>query len=197
MKSSCQLRLSLFKVSKSTSIYLNGDIGLKLMIMSKRFVRYQIQMNEVHVRAFTLLLLGWKKVMKKTHDSWINSYSSAPERSISMRFSTFRSSSFYYSQNYNIFAIPMMKIRIEIFEFKKFHFSKWLNPQLKMLVLKSGTVKIGQKCVNSLSKRLIYVSFIEIQVQVGLFLEISEAGTYCLSKMRYNEAQHSTTTIKK
>ncbi len=78
----------------------------------------------------------------------------------------------------------MIRIRIEIFEFKKFHFSKWLNPQLKMFLLRSGAVQIGQKCVDSLSIRLIYISFIEIQVQIGLFLEISEAGTFCRSKVR-------------
>ncbi len=82
------------------------------------------------------------------------------------------------------FTIPTIKIRIEIFEFKTFHFSKRLNPQFKMFVLRKGTVQIGQKCVDSLSKRLIYISFMEIQVQIGLVLEISEAGTLCRSKMR-------------
>ncbi len=125
-----------------------------------------------------------KKVMKKTHDSWINSYFSASERSISMRFSIFSSSIFLHSQNYKRFVIAMIKIGIEIVEFKKLHFSKWLNPQLKMFVLRSETVQIGQKCVNSLSKRLIYISFIESKVQISLFLEISEAGTFCRSKMR-------------
>ncbi len=66
---------------------------------------------------------------------------------------------------------------------------------LKMFVLRKGIVKIGQKCVDSLSKRLIYISFIEIQVQIGLFLEISEAGKFCRSKMRQNAAPRSTTTI--
>ncbi len=82
-----------------------------------------------------------------------------------------------------------MKIRIVIFEFEKCHFSKWLNPQSKMFVVRKGTVQIGQKCVDSISKRLIYISFIETQVQIGLFLEISEAehfaGQKC-DKMRLN-----------
>ncbi len=124
------------------------------------------------------------KVMKKTHDSWINSYFLASERSISMRFSIFSSSIFLHSQNYKRFAIPTMKIRIEIFDFEEFHLSKWRNPQLEMFVLRKGTVQIGQKCVDSLSKRLIHISFIEIQVQIGLLLEISEAGTLCRSNMR-------------
>ncbi len=131
-----------------------------------------------------LQLLGWKKSNEKTHDSWINSYFSASEPSISIRFSIFSSSILLHSQNYMRFAIPTIKIRIEIFEFKKFHFSKWLNPKLKMFVLRKGTVQIGQKCVDSPSKRLIYISFIEIQVQIGLFLAISEARTLCRSKMR-------------
>ncbi len=67
------------------------------------------------------------------------------------------------------------KNQIEIVEFKKLHFSNWLNPQLKMFVLRKGTGQIGKKCVDSLSKRLIYISFIEIHIQIGLFLEISEA----------------------
>ncbi len=71
---------------------------------------------------------------------------------------------------------------MEIFEFKIFHFSKWLTPQIKTFVLRKRTVQIGQKCVDSLSKRLIYISIIEIQVQIGLLLEISEAGTFCRSK---------------
>ncbi len=125
-----------------------------------------------------------EKSSEKTHDSWINSYFSASERPISMRFSIFSSSIFLHSQNYKRFAIQMIKIRIEIFEFKKIHFSKWLNLQLKMFVLRKGTVQIGQKCVESLSKRLIYISYIVIQLQIGLFLEISEAGTFCRSKMR-------------
>ncbi len=129
-------------------------------------------------------LLGWKKSNEKTHDSWINSYFSASERSISMRFSTFSSSILLNSQYYIGFVIPTIKIRIEIFEFKKFHFSKWLNPQLNMFVLRKGTVRIGQKCVDSPSKRLICISFIEIQVQIGQPLETSEAGTLCRSKMR-------------
>ncbi len=129
-------------------------------------------------------LLGWKKSNEKTHDSWINSFFSASERPISMRFSIFSSSIFLHSQNYKRFAILMIKIRIKIVELKKIHFSKWLNPQLKMLVLRKGTVQIGQKCVDSLFKRLIYISFIEIQVKIGLYLEISEAGTFCRSKMR-------------
>ncbi len=66
-----------------------------------------------------------------------------------------------------------------------------------MFVLRKGAVQIGQICVDSLSKILIYVLFIEIQVQIGLFLEILEAGTFCRLKMRYNEAKRSTTTITK
>ncbi len=34
-----------------------------------------------------MFILGWKKSNEKTHDSWMNSYFSASERSISMRFS--------------------------------------------------------------------------------------------------------------
>ncbi len=45
---------------------------------------------------------------------------------------------------------------MEIFELKKLHFSKWLTPRVKTFVLRKGTVQIGQKCVDSLSKRLIY-----------------------------------------
>ncbi len=73
---------------------------------------------------------------------------------------------------------------MEIVELKKIRFSKWLTSHLKTFVLRKGTVQSGQKCVDSLSKRLIYISFIVIQVQIGLFLEISEAGTFCRSKMR-------------
>ncbi len=129
-------------------------------------------------------LLGWKKSNEKTHDLWINSYFSASERPISMRFSIFSSSIFLYSHNYKRFAIPTIKIRVEIFEIKQFHFSKWLTPKIETFVLRKGAVQIGQKCVDSLSKRLIYISFMEIQVQIRLFSEISEAGTFCRSKMR-------------
>ncbi len=130
------------------------------------------------------LYQGGKKVMKKTHDSWINSSFSASEWPISMRFSIFSSSIFLHSQHYERFPISTIKIRIEIFEFKNFHFSKWLNPQFTMFVLRKGAVQIGQKCVDSLSKRLIYISFFEIQVLIRLFFEISEAETFCRSKMR-------------
>ncbi len=95
------------------------------------------------------------------------------------------------------FAISTLKIRINIFEFKKSHSSKWLTPQLKTFVLRKGTVQIGKKRVDSLFKRLIYISFIEIQVQIGLFLEISEAETFCRSKIRWNGAQRSATKITK
>ncbi len=66
-----------------------------------------------------------------------------------------------------------------------------------MFVLRRGTVQIGQKCVDLPSKRLIFNTFIEIHVQIGLFLEISAAGTVCRLKMQKNEAQRSTTTITK
>ncbi len=117
----------------------------------------------------TPLILGWKKSDEKTHNSWINSYFAASEASISMRFSIFSLSIFLHSQKYKRFEIPMIKIRKEKSEFNKYHFSKWLTPQLKTFVLKKGTVQIGQKGVDSLSKRLIYISFIDIQVQIGLF----------------------------
>ncbi len=129
-------------------------------------------------------ILGWKRSNEKTHDSWINSYFSASERSISMRFSIFRSSILLHSQNHMRFTVPTIKIRIEIFEFKKFHFAKCLDPQFKMVVLRKGTVQNGQKCVDSLSQRLIDISCIESQVQIGLVVEISWAGTHCRSKMR-------------
>ncbi len=70
-----------------------------------------------------------------------------------------------------------------IVELKKIHFLKWLTAHLKTFVLRKGAVQSGQKCVDYLSKRLIYISFIEIQVQIGLFLEISQADTFCRSKM--------------
>ncbi len=129
------------------------------------------------------LAIRLEKSNEKTHDSWINSYFSASERSVSMRCSIFSSLIFWYSQNWNRFAIPTIKIRIEIFEFKIFHFSKWLTAHIKTFVLRKGAVQIGKKCVDSLSKRFIYIKFIKIQVQIGLFLEISEAGTFCRSKM--------------
>ncbi len=101
-----------------------------------------------------------------------------------MRFSIFSLSIFLHSQNFQWFAIPTKK-RKEIFEFKKFHFSKWLTPQLKTFLLRKGAVQIGRKGVDSLSKRLIYVLFIEIQVQIVLFLEVPEAGRFTRSKMQY------------
>ncbi len=114
-----------------------------------------------------------------------------------MRFSIFSSSIFLHSQNYMRVTIPTIKIRIEIFEFKEFHVSKWLNPQFNMFVLRKWTVQIGQKCVDSLSKRLSYFSIIEIQVKIGLFYEIFEARTLCRSRMRQKEVRRSIATITK
>ncbi len=111
-----------------------------------------------------------------------------------MRFLIFSLAIFLHPQNYKRFAISTIK---EIFKFQKFHFSKRLTPQLEMFLLRKLTVQIGQKCFDSLSKRLIYISFIEVQVQIGLFFEISEAWTFCRSKMRLNEALSSTSTITK
>ncbi len=62
-------------------------------------------------------LLGWKKSIEKTHDSWINSYFSACERSILMWFSTICLSTFFHLQTQMKFAIST--IRINTFEFEK------------------------------------------------------------------------------
>ncbi len=54
--------------------------------------------KDKHVAVNGFILLGWKKSNEKTRDSWINSYSSASERSISMRVSTICSSTFLLRQ---------------------------------------------------------------------------------------------------
>ncbi len=49
------------------------------------------------------------------------------------------------------------------------------NFPVKNARAEKGTVQIGHKCVDSSSKRLICISFIEIQDPIVLFLDISEA----------------------
>ncbi len=43
------------------------------------------------------------------------------------------------------------------------------HSQIKIFLLRKGTMKIGQGCVDSLSKRLIYFSNIKMQVQDDQF----------------------------
>ncbi len=68
--------------------------------------------------------------MKKTHDLWINSYFSASGRSISMRLSTIRSSTFLHWQTQKKFAVSTIKIQIRIFAFNEIQVSKWLSKWL-------------------------------------------------------------------
>ncbi len=64
---------------------------------------------------------------------------------------------------------------------QKFTLLKMADSQLETFVLRRGAIKIGQTYVDSPSKRLIYISIIEIQVQIGLLKEIFEAITFCRS----------------
>ncbi len=95
-----------------------------------------------------------KKIMKKMHHSWIYSYFSASERSIPILFPTMCQSTVFHSQSKKRFTTSAINIRVRIFEFKKYHFSKWLTLQLKALVLRKGTMKTSQRCGDSLSKNI-------------------------------------------
>ncbi len=66
------------------------------------------------------------------------------------------------------------------------------NSQIKNVRAEKGDYESWSKCVDSLSKRLIYFSILEILVKIGLLLNIFEARTFRRSLMRpYVQPQHS------
>ncbi len=77
---------------------------------------------------------------------------------------------------------------------EKCPFLTWLTPQLKTFVLRKGTMKIGQQCVDSLSKKLIDLSIIEIYVKRAYFQSNTRpehfAGHKC-DKKGFNVNHHN------
>ncbi len=72
------------------------------------------------------------------------------------------SSIFPQSQSKPFFSTPTIMIQVKIFDFKKSYFSTWLSNLFKTFVMCKGASKIGQRCVDSPSERLMFFPIIEL-----------------------------------
>ncbi len=95
---------------------------------------------------------------------------------IFLSFSSINSDALFANMFVSLFAFTKWKKRYnsndinpnENIRFKKSHVSPWLIPLFRTISLSKGMVEIGQRCVDSASKRPIYFSIIEILLRTGL-----------------------------